>query len=270
MVEFETRKIHNATQIVTPSGEIKQRDNKMIKITSEGIEQLAIGMGATKEYGVYWVEQGNDLVILIDAGIKLIDFQWQEKYDTIRVIGNLHSNIRFKYAKCNLLDLSELDTSDVTDMSNMFKETGRESETLTIDVSNFDTSKVTNMSSMFYGMTGLTNLDVSNFNTSKVTDIQAMFLNCTNLKLLNISNWDTSKITNMRASFNGCRSLTTVDIANWNVSNVENMNYLFQMCLSLENIDLSKWDVSSVTTMRGMFNRCIKLTNSNNTPNSGV
>ena len=48
---------------------------------------------------------------------------------------------------------------------------------LEIDLSNFDTSQVTNMNSMFERMTNLTTLNVSNFNTSKVTDMIYMFSN---------------------------------------------------------------------------------------------
>ena len=44
-------------------------------------------------------------------------------------------------------------------------------ELTSLDLSNFNTSKVTDMRSMFSICGGLTSLDVSSFNTSKVTDI---------------------------------------------------------------------------------------------------
>ncbi|EOS7783559.1 BspA family leucine-rich repeat surface protein [Enterococcus hirae] len=69
--------------------------------------------------------------------------------------------------------LSQLDTSNVTDMSKMFK--GMSSIT-SLDVSGFDTSKVTNMQHMFSGMSSVTSLDVSGFDTSNVTDMANMFL----------------------------------------------------------------------------------------------
>ena len=46
---------------------------------------------------------------------------------------------------------------------------------LGLDLSNFDTSKVTNMRSMFFGMSNLTTLNLSNFDTSKVTNMGSMF-----------------------------------------------------------------------------------------------
>lgn len=44
-----------------------------------------------------------------------------------------------------------------------------------LDVSQFDTSKVTNMGYMFFNCNLLTSLDVSNFNTSNVTRMDTMF-----------------------------------------------------------------------------------------------
>ena len=68
------------------------------------------------------------------------------------------------------LDLTNLDTSNVTNMSSMFC-----GSNLTIlDLSNLDTSNVTNMSSMFYG-SNLTTLDLSNLDTSNVINMNRMF-----------------------------------------------------------------------------------------------
>ena len=53
---------------------------------------------------------------------------------------------------------------------------------ITLDLSNFNTSKVTNMSNMFYNCISLTSLDLSNFDTSKVTNMDYMFSSCTSLK----------------------------------------------------------------------------------------
>ena len=70
------------------------------------------------------------------------------------------------------LDLSGFNTSNVTNMSNMF---ALMSNLTTLDLSSFDTSQVTNMGLMFYSMTNLVTLDLSNFNTSKVTNMNDMF-----------------------------------------------------------------------------------------------
>jgi len=41
-----------------------------------------------------------------------------------------------------------------------------------IDLSDFDTSKVTNMKHMFYNNSALTGLDLSSFDTSEVTNMR--------------------------------------------------------------------------------------------------
>ena len=44
-----------------------------------------------------------------------------------------------------------------------------------LNLSNFNTSKVTNMEAMFYNMVSLTLLDLSSFNTTEVTKMSNMF-----------------------------------------------------------------------------------------------
>ena len=50
-----------------------------------------------------------------------------------------------------------------------------------MNLSKLDTSKVTSMSNMFDGCSSLTSLDVSSFDTSKVTGMGYMFRSCTSL-----------------------------------------------------------------------------------------
>ena len=66
----------------------------------------------------------------------------------------------------------------------------------TLNVSNLDTSQVANMSNMFYACMGLTSLDLSNFDTSQVTNMSDMFGGCMGLTSLDVSNWNTSQVTN--------------------------------------------------------------------------
>ena len=82
-------------------------------------------------------------------------------------------------------------------MDRMFSNTRK---LITLDLSNFNTSKVTNMDSMFFA-SGLTSLNLSSFNTSKVTDMSYMFYDMRNLTSLDLSNFDTSKVTNMNSMF---------------------------------------------------------------------
>ena len=112
------------------------------------------------------------------------------------------------FNKMTSMDLSALDTSEVTNMRWMFA--GCSSLT-SLDVSKFDTSNVTNMSGMFSSCGRLTSLDVSNFDTSKVTDMSGMFGDCSSLTSLDVSNFDTSNVTDMSGMFCDCPAWNTVD-----------------------------------------------------------
>jgi len=82
-----------------------------------------------------------------------------------------------------------------------------------IDLSNFDTSNVTDMSYMFYGCSSLTTIKLKNkFNTSQVTNMEYMFGGCKNLISLDLSNFDTSNVTNMSYMFYDCSSLKEIKL----------------------------------------------------------
>ena len=65
----------------------------------------------------------------------------------------------------------------------------------TFECSGVDTSEVVDMSFMFKNCESLTSLDLSSFDTLKVFDISSMFAGCTSLKTLDISSFDLSAVT---------------------------------------------------------------------------
>ena len=148
------------------------------------------------------------------------------------------------------LDLSNFNTSNVTDMSYMFYGM---SNLTTLDLSNFNTSQVTDMKYMFTYMFNLTTLDLSSFNTFKVTDMNHMFSAMRNLTTLDLSNFDTSKVINMQYMFSGMRNLTTLNLSNFDTSKVTNMYGMFGGMSNLATLDLSNFDTSKVTDMSHMF-----------------
>ena len=158
------------------------------------------------------------------------------------------------------IDLSNFDTSEVTDMHNMFYGT---SNLTTLNVSNFDTSKVTDMGLMFYGMSNLTTLDLSNFDTSKVTNMGNMFSSMTNLTSLNLSSFNTSKVTDMGFMFYGIPNLTSLDLSNFDTSKTTKMSFMFYGMRKLTALNLSSFNTSQVTDMSGMFSSMPSLTSLN-------
>ena len=165
------------------------------------------------------------------------------------------------------IDLSNLDTSKVTNMSNMFLGM---SNLTSLNLSNFDTSQVTNMAGMFFNILLLTTLDFSSFNTSKVTSMSNMFNNMPSLTTLDLSSFDTSNVTDMRYMFSDMRNLTTLDLSNFNTSQVTNMNGMFSLSdMWASNDKLEKiyvnndFNTSKLTTFSNMFSNRKKLRGGN-------
>ena len=173
------------------------------------------------------------------------------------IIAN-ESMIRYfsNFERMTSIDLSALDTSEVTNMSSMFDSCY---DLTNLDLRNFDTSKVTDMSDMFNGCSSLTSLDVNNFDTSNVTDMAVMFSNCNSLTNLDVSKFDTSNVTDMNGMFQDCGGLTSLDVSKFDTSQVTNMYAMFSSCSSLQSLDVSKFDTSQVTNMNVMFSYCSSL-----------
>ena len=158
----------------------------------------------------------------------------------------------------NIEGIEYLNTSQVTDMHNMFYNCYH---LQTTDFSGFDTRKVKDMSYMFHNCGSLKSLDISNFNTSEVTDMRGMFESCIGLTSLDLSHLNTSKVSVMASMFQSCINLLSVNLSGWDTRNVISMTRMFKRCHSLKTLDLSGFDTREKTcTMGDMFNTCNELT----------
>ena len=137
------------------------------------------------------------------------------------------------------INLGDIDTSKITDMSYLFCYTSR---TDFSGIENWDVSKVTNMEGMFEKATSF-NQDISKWNVSNVEDMSGMFFGATSFNQ-DISKWNVSNVKYMTWMFREAKSFNA-DISNWNVSKVEDMASMFDGATSF-NQDISKWDLSSV------------------------
>ena len=178
-----------------------------------------------------WMSQG------IDDKVKKVIFK-----DKIYPIS---TNGWFKnFKNCDYFDVTNLVTTNVTDMENMFMQAGYETSSFNIiGMENWDTSKVTTMKQMFNtaGMAAYSWSigDISNWNVSNVKSMFAMFAGA--------------------AAWNGCGKISLGDLGKWNISKVtetERMFYNFGKKSSSFYIgDLSKWadKTSKLTNVSGMF-----------------
>ena len=154
-------------------------------------------------------------------------------------------------------NISNLNTSNVTDMCSMFEACN---SLLELNLSSFNTSNVTDMQLMFVDCWALEDLDVSNFDTKNVTSMYGMFARCYALESLELSNFDTGNVTNMVSMFLSCRLLTEIDVSSFDTRNVTDMAAMFANCYVLESLDVSNFDTSNVTNMQQMFYRCESIT----------
>ena len=129
-----------------------------------------------------------------------------------------------------------------------------------IDVSNLDTSRVTNMHKMFANLYNIqTIISLDNFNTSKVTDMSYMFEENNALESLDLSSFNTSKVKNMAYMFQGTNEITELDLSKFDTSKVTDMNSMFLTMTSIETLDLSSFNTTNVTKMEEMFAECSSL-----------
>lgn len=136
---------------------------------------------------------------------------------------------------------------------------------------NLNTSDVTNMNNMFFDCLSLISLDLRSFNTSNVVDMKYMFAFCDRLKSLDISSFNTSKVEDMQRMFNGCAALTSLDLRSFNTSNVQDMRYMFNSCANLTTITVSTgWDTDNVQKSANMFFYCNNLVGGAGTRYDGI
>ena len=110
-----------------------------------------------------------------------------------------------------------------------------------LDLSNFNTSKVTDMSSMFSRCSSLTSLDLSSFNTSSVTQYSAymklngMFYNCS--KLITTINIMNANVTNYTGMFSDAATDPNAKIT---------VNYIADASTLVDNMIATKSSTSNV------------------------
>lgn len=134
-------------------------------------------------------------------------------------------NMQDMFANCvslTQLDLSGLDTGNVTDMSRMFYYCVRLEQ---LDVAGLDTGSVKNMNSMFSHCEKLSTLDLSGFDTGSATNMNYMFYGCYDLKKLDVSAFDTRNVITMMDMFNLTHRLKNVYMPKINTENVQNAWY---------------------------------------------
>ena len=114
------------------------------------------------------------------------------------------------------------------------------------NLSKLDTSKVTCMTEMFRNCQKVASLDVGHFDTSKCESLWDTFNNCQTITSLDVSRWDVSNVGGAAGLFYGCNNLLSIDVSNWRTSKMFNMQGMFRQCRKLTMLDLHNFDFSKV------------------------
>ena len=121
-----------------------------------------------------------------------------------------------------------------------------------------DTSNVINMSYMFKSCSRITT--IPQLDTSNVTNMIYMFNDCNNLTTVIL---DTSNATDMSSMFYNCNRLTTIDITHLNITRYYNISSFASGCKSL-----TKLIIRNMTTIPALdtnsFNNCYHFTGTTN------
>lgn len=175
----------------------------------------------------------NEVQSLINLGAKY-------KADNANLKKVIERYIEFAGTECNL---NWIDTSEITDMSELFA-----NSTFNGDISKWNVSNAKYMSWMFAN--SQFNGDISGWDVSNVEYMSWMFAESEFSG--DISNWNVSKVIFLNGMF--AASQFNGDISGWDISKAIVMNYMFTG--SQFAGDVSNWDVAKVRYKRFAFSNC--------------
>src|SRR5574344_1827384 len=173
---------------------LKIENEKIVGIIDNLEEKLSGKLPVTRE----------ELLVFVNSWGRLGNFDAKASNNQMLMIDKCDSK------EC--YDLSKLDTSEITDMSCIFR-----TSNFNGDISNWNTSNVTSMLGMFNN--ARTFNQKLNFDTSKVTNMEWMFSYAE--KFNQPLNLDTSNVTDMSGMFYRAENFN--QRLNFHTSNVTNM-----------------------------------------------
>ena len=213
-------KAANTPQAATPTTQVVKANSNVIK---QGID-------GTCKWDI--VKDGDEVVLTIHAG--QLDPGW-----TIE-------NIKYPEVTKIVIDPGVLVPKD---SSNLFANFSNVKEF--VGLSNLDTSQVTNMSAMFSGC-GAKELNLNNWDTFKVTDMNNMFATCNNLENINFKSFNTKNVKSMHDMFFACPKLRKIDLSSFETPNLINAYMMFGED-DIDYLDMRNFDSSKINGSFDIF-----------------
>ena len=195
------------------------------------IQQLYLNYCQTVHHKTFYSWQYNRYLLLEALGyaMKRLDGDQILSFDVVYAYQKskgLNSGDRIDY---DFLDFIILDIKRMMKFHPKNKaELKKLIENQEINLGDIDTSAITDMSKLFYDSRRKDFSGIENWDVSSVTDMSGMFAYCYDFNQP-LNNWDVSSVTGMHEMFDGCENFNQ-PLDSWNVSSVTNMSRMFYNC----------------------------------------
>lgn len=175
--------------------------------------------------GIYYEFSNNKTTVILTKDSDFYSQTWREilsRSQPLIIKGVGKNGLFFENCSAQIIDLRELDGSQITDTSEMFRFCS--SEEIMLD-----------------------NLDMSN-----VKNAECMFFEC-KTKLINLSNVTFGKLEQAYSMFSQCSA--EMIVLNKSLSNLKNADYMFCEC-EAKNILFNGFTLQDVSSARHIFSNC--------------
>ena len=249
------------------TGDTSTIDGSKYYVSGANLGKFAQNVAKDNSYTIIYAEYGNVEVktskgnVTVESGTNTrIDeicpvVSGQESITSLVYKGYVPNEGLSFYNMTNLktVELSDLNTSNVTDMSNYF------SKCVSLDglginiplpmgIKYWDTRKVESFDNMFFRCNSLMILDLRHWNTQKVTHMSLMFAECTKLSSLNLEGWDTRSVSVMVGMFTNCKNMSSLQLG-------EGFGRMQDSVGSVDFSIMSKWTNTSVDSLTKLYDR---------------
>lgn len=153
------------------------------------------------------------------------------------------------------LDFTEMDTSQIIDMSEMFSSC-KLGKTF---IPKFSTGNVITMRRMLANCNGTEEIDLSYLDVKNVIDFSQMLKECLDLEKINFTSWRTESAENFNGMFDSCYKIIGLDLSHFITNNLKDIGSMLVDCFSLEWINFSGWNFSKVVDISKLFCHCGNL-----------
>lgn len=203
--------------------------------------------------GMTTAKWGAGLIILKQIGntVTNLDFSGSATFSVYASLPKRITSLKGAFKggfSASYAGIEKWDTSNVTDMSEMFMDTRAFNQALP-----WNTRNVTTMESMFENAKAFNGAigtwDVSNVRTMKNMFKDALVFNA------DLSKWNTVRVSDFSYMFSGCPKFNA-NLRNWNVVSGIDFEHMFADT-QLFNIDIGIWEMSGAQRLSGMFKNAV-------------